>query len=243
MVDLREGKRYATTMIGGSLWMAENLAWRDDPSWVFNMPEEPKREAALYAWKSAMRACPEGWRLPDSAEWKAVGDSVSLGVVTPDRFDTTGMLVPPDGIFDSSVMVYNPVASVQFDRERAYLWIASKDSSNTATARAWRFKSGDSASVAVTVDRRIGLSVRCIASAQPPAARKAIVPETPQVTTASVPPVPPVSTPTVLPSAPTPAKPEEKVEVTPTREVPADPASLVDPRDRRKYRVVEIGGR
>jgi uncharacterized protein (TIGR02145 family) len=50
--------------------MAENLNYKTDSSWCYdNNPDNCKKYGRLYTWDAAMKACPDGWHLPDTAEW------------------------------------------------------------------------------------------------------------------------------------------------------------------------------
>jgi uncharacterized protein (TIGR02145 family) len=69
---------YRTVVIEGQTGMAENLNCETkDSSWCLYDPKLTTKANAdtcakygrLYAWSVAMKACPSGWRLPDTADW------------------------------------------------------------------------------------------------------------------------------------------------------------------------------
>jgi len=82
--DPRDGSSYKVTHIGNVQWMAENLSYDMNGS---SCPEGDKRNCSkygrLYIWEDAQKACPEGWRLPDSTDFEKlladVGGATTAG--------------------------------------------------------------------------------------------------------------------------------------------------------------------
>ncbi|MBO4437257.1 MAG: fibrobacter succinogenes major paralogous domain-containing protein [Fibrobacter sp.] len=68
--DPRDGQSYDIVKIGERTWFAENLNFATEGSVC---PEGDSRKCSeygrLYTWDDARTSCPEGWRLPDSADF------------------------------------------------------------------------------------------------------------------------------------------------------------------------------
>lgn len=71
--DPRDGRSYDVVKIGGLTWFAENLNFVTEGSVC---PEGDNRNCdkygRLYTWDDARAACPEGWNLPDSADFASL---------------------------------------------------------------------------------------------------------------------------------------------------------------------------
>lgn len=83
--DARDGKTYKTIEIGGKTWMAENLNFSksSDGSVVLDstfcyddIPANCEKYGRLYQEDDAIKACPDGWRIPTDEEWAALRNAV-----------------------------------------------------------------------------------------------------------------------------------------------------------------------
>jgi uncharacterized protein (TIGR02145 family) len=71
--DIRDNRRYAYTVIGEQVWMAENLDYSANGSVCYNNSQiNCNKYGRLYDWATAMDVCPEGWHLPSDDEWSVL---------------------------------------------------------------------------------------------------------------------------------------------------------------------------
>ncbi|MEM6801323.1 MAG: FISUMP domain-containing protein [Bacteroidota bacterium] len=76
-VDKRDQERYAYIKLGGLYWMKENLRYEAVSSECYKgEAENCEAYGRLYAHSDISTACPEGWRLPTTADWKALKKTI-----------------------------------------------------------------------------------------------------------------------------------------------------------------------
>jgi uncharacterized protein (TIGR02145 family) len=106
LTDVRDGKTYKTSMIGGKCWMRENLAYGT----IVDPPAQPQSDncvaekyclpvdatctayGGLYQWDELMAygstsqnqgLCPPEWHIPTESEWQLMINSISTGITPP----------------------------------------------------------------------------------------------------------------------------------------------------------------
>ncbi len=71
--DPRDDQTYRTAKLrDGRLWLAESLRYTYGTATAICVEPKDgeKTSELLYDWETAIRACPPGWRLPSSSEWR-----------------------------------------------------------------------------------------------------------------------------------------------------------------------------
>jgi len=89
------GKTYRIVTILQQTWLAQNLDYLNemtetDSSWCYdNDPDNCNIYGRLYNWDAAMKVCPAGWRLPDTADWNRLVNAAGGASVAGKRLKST----------------------------------------------------------------------------------------------------------------------------------------------------------
>jgi len=167
-IDERDGQTYETVkMPDGKVWMAENLNYKVDGSWVYDNDEaNSTKYGRLYAWEAAKAACPPGWRLPTRKEWDALIEAAG-GEDNADKklkarsgwkkggngTDEYGFSALPGGYRYTGGNFY-------YAGDIGYWWTATEDNSGSAYLRHmdYNYDIADE----YGSDKGYGFSVRCV---------------------------------------------------------------------------------
>jgi uncharacterized protein (TIGR02145 family) len=89
--DPRDGQSYDIVKIGSLTWFAENLNFATGGSVC---PEGDSRNCdrygRFYTWDDARTACPEGWHLPDSADFASLIEDAGGPAAAGEKLKSTG---------------------------------------------------------------------------------------------------------------------------------------------------------
>jgi len=167
---LSQFRIYKSVVIGGKTWMRENLNYSTGNSWCYDdNPSNCARYGRLYDWETAKRACPAGWHLPSSQEWKdlvrAAGDYYIAGKRLKSRTgwnyyysdyvgtDEFGFSALPGGYF------YN---GYYYDAGNIGLWWTATDDGYSDGAYVWVMHYSANDISEAYDNKNQGYSVRCV---------------------------------------------------------------------------------
>lgn len=165
--DERDDQSYKVVQIGTTTWMAENLNYAAVESFC---PEGDNRKCdkfgRLYTWDAALKACPDGWHLPNAADFVALvneaGSEENAGVALKSK---DGWFKKKNGVdvfgFAAIPAGYR-TADGKFDGigGYAYFWSATEDAEGFAKYLFLEF--GSTAAAINALDKGSARSVRCV---------------------------------------------------------------------------------
>jgi uncharacterized protein (TIGR02145 family) len=128
-IDERDGITYKYVIIGAQVWMAENLRYETINTKCYdNNPDNCKIFGILYDWNAAKTVCPQGWHLPNDAEWNVLGRNAETKLkanselwISGKGTDDLGFTALPGGYYRSGYFLRI--------REEAAFWSATAGSS------------------------------------------------------------------------------------------------------------------
>ena len=184
--DSRDGQSYDVVKIGDLTWMAENLNFETAGSFCLDGDSRNcKRLGRLYSWAEAKTVCPEGWRLPTSADFAqilaqsldgnpgAVSNEAGAKLKSSDGWfkkgngsDEFGFNALPAGYRVAiSKADDGTISGGKFDGigGYAYFWSATEDSENPESNAYYMFLAFNSKSASVnSFSKNDYRSVRCV---------------------------------------------------------------------------------
>ena len=185
-MDSRDGRSYNVVKIGDLTWMVENLNYETETSACPDGDSRNcKRLGRLYSWAEAKTVCPEGWRLPTSADFAqilaqsldgnpgAVSNEAGAKLKSRDGWfkkgngsDEFGFNALPAGYRGAiSKSDDGTISGGKFDGVGgyAYFWSATEDSENPESNAYYMFLAFNSKSASVNSFSKNDLrSVRCV---------------------------------------------------------------------------------
>ena len=181
--DPRDGRSYDVVKIGSLTWMAENLNYETETSACPDGDSRNcKRLGRLYSWVEAKSVCPEGWRLPTSADFAELISAASGDDARPlagaalkakdgwfkkgNGTDDFGFNALPAGYRGAiSKADDGTISGGKFDGigGYAYFWSATEDSENPESNAYYMFLAFNSKSASVnSFSKNDYRSVRCV---------------------------------------------------------------------------------
>jgi len=178
-IDSRDGKSYKTVTLGTQIWMAENLAYKENNGcWSYdNDINNVEKYGYLYNWETAKEACPTGWHLPTNEEWQTlidyIGGEKDAGTKLkstkcwdysiPYASNSSGFSALPGGCYNAldenspQVQLHKMFEGIGFSGR---WWSATEvGDENAWTILLW-YSLGNITSS--TQEKKLGFSVRCI---------------------------------------------------------------------------------
>ncbi|WP_407446305.1 FISUMP domain-containing protein [Fibrobacter sp.] len=163
--DTRDNQLYGYVRIAqgntAQIWMTKNLNYKTSSgSWCYsNNTANCTKYGRLYTWSAATGACPAGWRLPSTQNWRTLFDLVGGKSTAAKKLkskswngtDNYGFSALPGGSYDGTR--FNNAGSY------AYFWTSTAD--NDRSAQSIDMSSYDSTTENSYVKSR-GFSVRCL---------------------------------------------------------------------------------
>jgi uncharacterized protein (TIGR02145 family) len=91
--DARDDKKYRYVEIGTQTWMAENLNFNNNGTigkCYDDIEANCDKYGRLYFWNTANNICPDGWHLPNDAEWQTLIDFAGGNEIAGKKLKTRG---------------------------------------------------------------------------------------------------------------------------------------------------------
>jgi len=174
-LDERDGNIYLVAKFNNLWWTCQNLKY--DVGEGSGCYEDEETNCMLhgrfYNWDAAQKVCPEGYHLPDDAEWKNLEAYIGMDKDELDQqrnrnSGTIGKFLKIGGGlgFDADFIgMINAKGNSSYMGINAYFWTATENDDNYAWTRIMN-KTKDGVD-RLAHDKKIKFSVRCVKAAEP----------------------------------------------------------------------------
>ncbi len=172
LIDSRDNQSYRIVKIGKQIWMVENLRYKSNESWC-SSSAKCEIHGRLYTWKAAMKACPDGWTIPDNSDWETLKrfaeSKIGMGKAGRALKANVKSMYPnsltsTDELGFSAMLAGDKVGDkYTFVEETGYYWSADEEDATHAYDWIFSDKSDDliNGNIAFSYKKN-GFSVRCI---------------------------------------------------------------------------------
>jgi uncharacterized protein (TIGR02145 family) len=182
--DSRDGKTYKTVQVGSQCWMAQNMNFDDGYTPCYDYNEANcDTYGRLYAYDASLGACPSGWHLPSAVEWTILTDFVNNQPAyrCNNNFAWIGKAMASTTLWDSSTTTCDLGNNLYLNNRTGFSalpggWLIngsfhdkgnygswwSSDENNYNDAWIRRLQFNGPKVYGYSVDKYIGLSVRCL---------------------------------------------------------------------------------
>ena len=152
--DSRDNKTYKWVKFGDKVWMIENLQYlpEKDGFSVYNSTKPNiEKYGYLYTWERSKTVAPEGWHLPDNAEW---AELISYFKTNSLNYDT---------IFNAQYGGYNDNSYFKSADQFGMWWSKDKYKENSVNISVYRISKGyNGLGKSGYSEDNLQLSVRCV---------------------------------------------------------------------------------
>lgn len=173
LMDERDGNIYLIMKFNKHIWMCQNLKFNvgDGASCYDDDEDNCLLKGRWYTYDAALKACPEGYRLPGDEDWKALESYLGMDQSDLDKrynrnSGTIGNFLKMDGGvgFDAEFAgVVNPKGNDSYFDTQAYFWTSTEINETTSWARV--LENGKPGVDRKMITKDYGLSVRCVKDA------------------------------------------------------------------------------
>lgn len=179
-VDSRDGRQYGWVRINNLIWMSDNLSYLPDDNediGEYDNSGNPTNSGysdsygVLYNYKTALKSCPQGWRLPSDLEWSKLESYLDNTIIDLNQISYRGTTIGSQlintkpGSFKAKYggKRLSNGSVIGFENLGSY-WTSSK----AENAKAWnrQIQKGLPQIIRLKSDENEGNSVRCVRSIQ-----------------------------------------------------------------------------